>query len=70
MSKGKVKFFNDRKGYGFLSSEDADNSVYVHYTDIEMDGFKTLKEGQQVDFEVVDTDRGLRAQNVIPSDFN
>jgi len=68
MSKGKVKYFNDLKGWGFISSEGDNKDVYVHYTEIQMNGFKTLKEGQQVHFDVVDTGRGLKAQNVNPAE--
>ncbi len=68
MSKGKVKYFNDRKGYGFISSDSEDENVYVHYSDIDMDGFRTLKEGQDVQFEVVDSDAGLKAQHVRPAE--
>lgn len=64
MSKGKVKYFNDSKGWGFISSEEADQEVFVHYTAINMDGFKTLKEGQEVIFELATGDKGLRATNV------
>ncbi|MDF1546129.1 MAG: cold shock domain-containing protein [bacterium] len=64
MSKGKVKYFNDLKGWGFIHNEKDSEDVYVHYTDIRMNGFKTLKEGQNVIFEVVDTGKGFKAQNV------
>ncbi len=64
MSKGTVKYFNDSKGWGFISSEDASQEVFVHYTSINMDGFKTLKEGQEVFFELAQGDKGLRATNV------
>lgn len=64
MSTGKVKYFNDLKGWGFISSEDSQDSIYVHYTEIKMDGYKTLKPGQTVLFEVTDTDEGRRAENV------
>lgn len=64
MSKGKVKYFNDRKGWGFISSDDLDKDVYVHYTEIKMDGYKTLKAGQDVIYELTTTDRGYQAQNV------
>ena len=64
MSTGKVKYFNDLKGWGFISSEDSKDSIYVHYTEIKMEGYKTLKPGQTVLFEVTDTDGGQRAQNV------
>ena len=64
MSTGKVKYFNDLKGWGFISAEDSDDNIYVHYTAIKMDGYKTLKPGQTVLFEVNDTDHGQHAQNV------
>ena len=65
MSKGKVKYFNDRKGWGFISSDGLDKDVYVHYTQINMDGYKTLKEGQEVIYELTDTSNGYKAQNVM-----
>ncbi len=68
MSKGTVKYFNDYKGWGFISSEDSKQDVFVHYTAIDMDGFKTLKEGQAVLYELANTDKGLRAQRVTPVD--
>jgi len=58
-----VKWFNDRKGYGFISQEDG-NDVFVHYSSIEAQGFKTLAEGDQVDFEIQETDRGPEAKSV------
>lgn len=64
MSTGKVKYFNDLKGWGFISTEDSADSIYVHYTEIKMDGYKTLKPGQTVLFELADTDKGRQAQNV------
>ncbi|MFQ5453994.1 MAG: cold-shock protein, partial [Candidatus Zixiibacteriota bacterium] len=64
MSKGKVKYFNDRKGWGFITGSDTDKDVYVHYTQIKMDGYKTLKAGQEVIFELTDTDKGFHAKNV------
>lgn len=64
MSKGKVKYFNDLKGWGFISGEKTEDNVYVHHSDIIMDGFKTLKEGQEVLFEITNTDSGARAHNV------
>ena len=63
MSQGKVKLFNDTKGYGFIQQESGDD-VFVHFSAIQMDGFKTLAEGQQVEFEVTSGDRGLQATNV------
>ncbi|MCK4301339.1 MAG: cold shock domain-containing protein [candidate division Zixibacteria bacterium] len=67
MSTGKVKYFNDLKGWGFISGEDLDQDVYVHYTAINMNGYKTLREGQEVLYDVIRTDEGLRAHNVTPS---
>jgi len=64
MSKGKVKYFNDLKGWGVISGPDDNQDIYVHYTAINMDGFRTLKEGQEVLYELVNTDGGLRADNV------
>jgi CspA family cold shock protein len=62
--KGTVKWFNGTKGYGFITSEEG-NDVFVHFSAIQMDGFKTLEEGDTVDFEVVDGDKGPQAANVI-----
>lgn len=64
MSKGKVKYFNDSKGWGFLSSEENDSDIYVHYTQINMEGYKTLKEGQEVSYELTTTEKGNHASNV------
>lgn len=64
MSKGKVKYFNDTKGWGFLSNEEIDKDVYVHYTQIKMDGYKTLKEGQEVTYELINNGKNYSAQNV------
>jgi CspA family cold shock protein len=63
LAQGIVKWFNDRKGYGFISQEDG-NDVFVHYSSIDAQGFKTLAEGDQVDFEVQETDRGPEAKSV------
>ena len=68
MSKGTVKYFNETKGWGFISSEELNQEVYVHYTAINMDGFRTLKEGQQVFYELTKIGKGLCAQNVTPVD--
>jgi cold shock protein len=63
MAKGKVKWFNDAKGYGFIEQEGGED-VFVHFSAIQMDGFKTLAEGQTVEFEVLKGDKGLHAANV------
>mgnify|MGYP001385367395 CR=1 FL=1 len=64
MHQGKVKWFNAEKGYGFIEVEGA-NDVFVHYTAIEGEGFKTLEEGQEVSFEIVEGNRGPQAANVV-----
>ena len=65
--KGTVKFFNEKKGYGFITKEDG-NDVFVHFTSIESDDdFKTLKEGQAVEFDIESDDRGDKAVKVTPA---
>ena len=63
MPEGTVKWFNDRKGYGFIA-QDEGNDVFVHHTSINMEGFKSLKEGERVSFEIEQGDRGPAAKNV------
>ncbi|AZK43961.1 MULTISPECIES: cold-shock protein [Erysipelothrix] len=63
MSTGKVKFFNAEKGYGFITIEGGQD-IFVHYSAIVADGYKTLEEGQEVSFEVVEGPRGEQAANV------
>lgn len=63
METGKVKWFNAEKGYGFIERESG-NDVFVHYSALTMDGYKTLQEGQAVKFEVVEGSKGLQAANV------
>ena len=63
MPVGKVKWFDERKGYGFISRDDGDD-VFVHYSEIETDGFKTLAENQEVTFELKEGPKGLQASNV------
>ncbi len=65
MAKGKVKWFNDLKGYGFITSRDDFNDVYVHHTEIIANGYKTLKKGEEVEFEVLESPEGLKASNVV-----
>lgn len=65
MSKGKVKWFSDLKGYGFITSADDLRDVYVHHTDIRIDGYKTLKVGESVEYEVAQTPEGPKARNVV-----
>jgi CspA family cold shock protein len=61
--QGIVKWFNDRKGYGFISQEDG-NDVFVHFSSISAAGYKTLAEGDRVDFDIEESDRGPEAKNV------
>jgi CspA family cold shock protein len=63
MANGTVKWFNDAKGYGFISQEGGED-VFVHHTAIQMDGFRTLKEGERVEFEITQGPKGLQAANV------
>ena len=63
MSDGRVKWFNEKKGYGFITKDDGED-VFVHYSEIEMEGFKTLSENQEVTFELKEGPRGLQATNV------
>ena len=63
MNKGTVKWFNNQKGYGFISDEQS-NDVFVHYSGLNMDGFKSLEEGATVEFEVVEGAKGPQATNV------
>jgi len=64
MEIGRVKWFNDNKGYGFIEQDEGED-VFVHYSVIDMDGFKTLAEGSEVQFEVTKGDKGLQATRVI-----
>ncbi|BBN97310.1 MULTISPECIES: cold-shock protein CspD [Sporolactobacillus] len=64
MQNGKVKWFNAEKGYGFIEVEGG-NDVFVHYSAIEGEGFKTLEEGQEVSFDIVEGNRGPQAANVV-----
>ena len=64
MAVGKVKWFNAEKGFGFITSEEG-KDIFVHFSAIQADGYKTLEEGQTVDYDVVETDRCPQAQNVV-----
>ncbi len=63
MAEGTVKWFNPKKGYGFIATDDG-RDVFVHYANISGQGFKTLREGDTVSFDIVDGEKGLRAENV------
>ncbi|HON90091.1 MAG: cold-shock protein [Phycisphaerae bacterium] len=65
MMEGKVKWFNPRKGYGFIGTDDG-RDVFVHFSSISSDGFKTLGEGDVVLFDIAEGEKGLRATNVVP----
>jgi len=61
---GKVKWFDDKKGYGFIEMDDGSGDVFVHYSAIQTDGFRTLTKGQEVEFEVVEAEKGKQAASV------
>ncbi len=63
MNKGTVKWFNNQKGYGFISDE-AGNDIFVHYSGLNMEGYKSLEEGQEVEFEIFQGEKGPQAVNV------
>ena len=67
MSEGKVKWFNESKGFGFIERNDGSGDIFVHYSAIQAGGFKTLAEGQSVSFDVVAGKKGPAAENVRPS---
>ena len=62
--RGTVKWFNDSKGYGFIQGPDGGSDVFVHFSSIVGEGFRTLAEGEEVEFEIRETDKGLQAANV------
>ncbi|MFC1510409.1 cold-shock protein [Candidatus Omnitrophota bacterium] len=64
MVKGTVKWFSNQKGYGFVTPEEG-KDVFVHHSEIQGDGYKTLEEGQAVEFEIVDGEKGEQAKNVV-----
>ncbi|TCT10130.1 cold-shock protein [Paralcaligenes ureilyticus] len=64
MSTGTVKWFNDSKGFGFITADDGSGDLFAHFSTIQMNGFKTLKEGQKVRFEVTEGPKGKQASNI------
>ena len=64
MVLGKVKWFNDQKGYGFISKDDGSGDVFAHFSAIQSEGFKSLAEGEAVEFDVTDSDKGPKAANI------
>ena len=67
MSKGIIKWFNNEKGYGFINGS-PEEDIFVHYTAIKQDGYRTLSEGQKVEFNLIQTDKGLQAIDVKPEE--
>jgi CspA family cold shock protein len=65
LATGKVKWFNDAKGFGFIEQENGGKDIFVHFSAIQDEGFKTLREGQEVSFEIVEGPKGPQATNVV-----
>jgi CspA family cold shock protein len=66
VATGTVKWFNNAKGYGFILPEDGGEDLFAHYSAISMEGYKTLKAGQQVQFDLAPGDKGMHAHNIVP----
>jgi CspA family cold shock protein len=66
MTIGKVKWFNNSKGFGFVVPEGTEDDVFAHFSQIQMEGYKTLKTGQDVEFDLIGGDKGKQAQNIKP----
>jgi cold shock protein len=68
MTKGTVKWFNDAKGYGFIQMDGSDQDIFVHHTSIQADGFRTLNQGEEVQFDLTSGPKGPKAENVMRMD--
>jgi CspA family cold shock protein len=68
MATGRIKWFNDQKGFGFIQDDTGGEDVFVHFSVVEMDGFKSLKEGQPVMYEAEKSAKGLKATKVVPTE--
>lgn len=66
MPRGKVKWFNNAKGYGFIIEDGCSDDLFAHFSSVQMDGYKTLKAGQAVDFDKKPSDKGVHAVNIVP----
>ncbi|WNJ94921.1 cold shock domain-containing protein CspD [Vibrio ruber] len=66
MATGKVKWFNNAKGFGFICSEEGEGDIFAHYSTIQMDGYRTLKAGQHVSYEIEQGPKGFHASSVVP----
>jgi CspA family cold shock protein len=66
MATGKIKWFNDQKGFGFIADDHGGEDVFVHFSVVQMDGFKSLKEGQAVEYDAEQSGKGLKATKVVP----
>ena len=70
MATGSVKWFNNAKGYGFISPDVGETDVFAHFSAIDMDGYKTLKQGQKVEFDLIDGPRGLQATKIVLGEYS
>ncbi|MFC5544098.1 cold shock domain-containing protein [Marinobacter koreensis] len=69
MPRGKVKWFNNAKGYGFIIEDGCSDDLFAHFSSVQMDGYKTLKAGQTVTFEKKPSDKGIHAVNIVPDEM-
>jgi len=69
MATGKVKWFNNAKGFGFIQEDGCEDDIFTHFSTIQMEGYKTLKAGQEVEFELEEGPKGLHASNVVLGDL-